>query len=193
APASGDYTTDVSKIRGMPWDKAIQPILTAKCASCHDGDATKAGNPSYTVTDRTTMTSQTFIFDLTGKNLPVTVGEKMTNAFSASYISLMGLGEILGEDVVEITPPDYTASYVEAGSAHDSILMNKWLNPPQRFPSDKTVRAFPELAKVHPTDVGGQELTADEYYLLILSIDMGGQYFSRENKDEATDPYMGGN
>jgi hypothetical protein len=70
--------------------------------------------------------------------------------------------------------------------------MSKWLNPPQRFPSDKTVRAFPELAKVHPTDVGGQELTADEYYLLILSIDMGGQYFSRENKEEATDPYMGG-
>ena len=29
-------------VRGVPWDMAIQPILDAKCASCHDGDATKA-------------------------------------------------------------------------------------------------------------------------------------------------------
>ena len=33
----------------------------------------------------------------------------------------------------------------------------------------------------HPVDVGGTELTPDEYYLLSLNIDMGGQFFSREN------------
>ncbi len=83
--------TNASKIRGVPWDKAIQPMLTAKSPPATIGDATKAGNPSFTVTDHTTMTSQTFAFDLTGKNLPVTVGEKMTNLFSASYISLWAL------------------------------------------------------------------------------------------------------
>ena len=34
-------------------------------------------------------------------------------------------------------------------------------------------------------DVGGTELTPDEYYLLELNIDMGAQYFFRENLDEA--------
>ena len=33
--------------------------------------------------------------------------------------------------------------------------------------------------------MGGTELTPDEYYLLILNIDMGGQFFFRENRDGA--------
>jgi len=185
---STDYS--YGNIKGVPWDLAIQPALTAKCAGCHDGDASKPGNPSYTIMDRTTMTMQTFTFDLRGGKLPVTVGEKMSGDFSASYISLMGLGEMLGEDVVEIIeahPGDYKANgYVEAGSAMNSDVIKK-LNPPQRFPAvDMNVRAF--TTPVHPTEVGGQGFTADEFYRLILSIDMGGQYFSRENKNEATQP-----
>jgi Hydrazine synthase alpha subunit middle domain len=206
-PRPQRVSTDYSygAIRGVPWDLAIQPMLTAKCATCHDGDASKPGNPSYTVTDRTTMTSQTFTFDLRAEKLAVTVGEKMSGDFSASYISLMGLGEMLGEDVVDITeahPGDYQPNgYVSAGSAKDSTVI-QMLNPPQRFPGvDMNVRAMtkiPAAAKtctamgaspcVHPTEVGGAGLTADEFYRLILSIDMGGQYFSRENKDEAITP-----
>ena len=201
---STNYTQ--GNIRGVPWDLAIQPMLTAKCATCHDGDASKPGNPSYTVTDRTTMSSQTFIFNLSGDKLNVVVGEKMSGDFTQSYISLMGLGEMLGEDDVTITPPDYTPSYVTTPSAHDSTVI-QMLNPMQQFPAaDPNVRAFdatmgipamattcasmrkndPSYVCIHPTELGGQGLTADEYYRLILSIDMGGQFFSRENKDEAT-------
>ena len=169
-------------VRGVPWDKAIQPILDAKCASCHNGDATQSYNPSYTVTDMTSGTSQTFVFDLRGQKLNVTVGERMTGDFTASYLSLMGLGEILGDDVVSITGTQ--PNYVVAASAETSPLM-KMLNPPQRYPSvDTTVRLVPG-ATPHPVDVGGTELTPDEYYLLGLNIDMGGQYFFRENLDEA--------
>jgi hypothetical protein len=32
---------------------------------------------------------------------------------------------------------------------------------------------------------GQPDMTSDEYYLLGLNIDMGGQYFFRENLDEA--------
>ncbi len=169
-------------VRGVPWDLAIQPILDAKCASCHNGDATQPYNPSYTVTDMTSGTSQTFVFDLRGQKLNVTVGERMTGDFTASYLSLMGLGEILGDDVVKITgtPPDY----VTAAAAETSKLMTEHLNPPQRYPLDTNTRLVPGLA-VHPVDVGGTELTPDEYYLLELNIDMGGQYFFRENLDEA--------
>jgi hypothetical protein len=163
-------------IRGVPWDKAIQPILDAKCVSCHGPD-NKAGVPSYTVTDMTTGSSQTFNFDLSGGTLPVTVGERMTSAFTTSYISIMGLGEILGDDVVQITGtvPDL----VSPASAHDSKVI-QMLNPPVRYPAvDMNTRAFP--GATHAATVGGTELTADEYYLLILNIDMGGQFFFREN------------
>ncbi|HVZ86605.1 MAG TPA: hypothetical protein VHG72_06540 [Polyangia bacterium] len=170
-------------IRGVPWDLAIQPILDAKCATCHNGDASQSYNPSYTVTDMTSGTSQTFVFDLRGQKLTVTVGERMTGDFTASYLSLMGLGEILGDDVVSITGTQ--PNYVVAASAETSPLMTQYLNPPQRLPSvDTTVRLTPGL-KPHPTDVGGTELTPDEVYLLGLNIDMGGEYFFRENLDEA--------
>ncbi len=48
----------------------------------------------------------------------------------------MGLGEILGDDVVSITgtPPDY----VDAAAAETSKLITEHLNPPQRFPLDTT-------------------------------------------------------
>jgi hypothetical protein len=130
----------------------------------------------------TTGTAQTFVFDLTGKPLPVTVGEKMTGAFTASYLSVMGIGELLGEDAVSISGTPF--AFAKGGAARDSTIIQK-LNPPQRDPVvDATVRRWPGAA-VHPVDVGGTELTPDEYYLLGLGIDMGGQFYSRENKDEA--------
>ncbi|MES1205538.1 MAG: hypothetical protein ABUS79_06335 [Pseudomonadota bacterium] len=188
---AGTVPGDVG-VRGVPWDLAIQPILDQKCATCHDGDATKPYNPSYTVTDMTTGSHQTFVFDLRGQKVAVTVGEKMSGDYTASYLSLLGLGEILGDDVVSITgtPPNYV---VPAAAEASPLMM--LLNPPQRFPVDKTVRAFGSAAfsmnvggtpmsfpgTPHPVDVGGTELTPDEYYLLILNIDMGGQFYFREN------------
>jgi len=177
------YDFSYGSIRGVPWDKAIQPILDAKCVSCHDGDANKPGNPTYTVMDLTSMTSQTFTFDLRGQRLNVTVGERMTGAYTASYISVMGLGEILGDHEVNITGAGYAQyGYVSAGSAKDSAIIKK-LTPPQRFPTvDMNVRAFPGPSHAA---AGYQELTADEFYRLILNIDMGGQFYFRENKDTA--------
>ena len=176
---SMDFSYD--KVRGVPWDKALQPIFDARCAGCHDGDAAKPGNPSFTVMDVTSGISQTFVFDLRGQKLNVTVGERMTGDFTASYISIMGLGEMLGEHTVTYTGTPF--AFGKAGDAAGSDVIQR-LNPPQRFPAvDTAVRRYPNMA-VHPVDVGGTELTPDEYYLLGLSLDMGGQFFSRENKDE---------
>ncbi|HEY2728769.1 MAG TPA: hypothetical protein VGK52_02440 [Polyangia bacterium] len=193
AGSTTSYDFSYGNIRGVPWDKAIQPILDAKCVSCHDGDASKPGNPTYTVTDMTTKTSQTFTFDLRGQPLAVTVGEKMTGAYTASYISVMGLGELLGDDVVTITGGDNQYGYVSAGSAKDSKIIQK-LNPPQRFPGvDATVRAF-AAGGIHPNDAGHPEweLTPEEYYRFILNIDMGGQFYFRENRDVAQNYNMPG-
>ena len=87
-----------------------------------------------------------------------------------------------GENDVEVIGAEGMPSYVRPGRARDSALVRK-LNPPQRFPAvDGNTRAFE--GAVHPRDVGGEELTADEYYRIILNIDMGAQYFFRENKGQ---------
>jgi hypothetical protein len=156
--------------------------------SCHDGDATKPGNPQFTVMDNTTGTSQTFTFDLTGKKLDITVGERMTGAFTASYISLFGLGELLGDDNVTITPPDGEFNFANAANAAGSTVV-QMLNPIQQFPAvDPTVHRC-TAAENCPKNKAGlvHKLTPTEYYLLGLSIDMGGQFFSRENRDEAAE------
>jgi hypothetical protein len=170
------------KIRGVPWNLAVQPIFDAKCVSCHDGDPNKPGNRSYTIVDRTLGTMQTFTFDLRGQPVALMVGERQDYDFPASYVSLMGLEMELGENQVEIQVAGggQMPSYVTPGSAAKSLVVRK-LNPPQRFPeANPAMRAFE--GATHPKDVGGQELTPDEYYRLILNIDMGGQYFFRENR-----------
>jgi hypothetical protein len=195
---STDYS--YGKVRGVPWDLAIQPIFDAKCASCHDGDASKPGNPSFTITDMTTGMTQTFVFDLTGKKGDVLIGEKMTGDFTASYLSIMGLGEIIGENVVTTTGTPF--EFGKPSNAAGSCLI-QLLNPPQRFPEVNTaVRRWTTadtdkalcgdfltdpasyVGKVHTQAKGVPDLTPDEYYVLGLSLDMGGQFFSRENKNE---------
>jgi hypothetical protein len=182
---SDDFSYD--KVRGVPWDRALQTIFTNKCATCHDGDASKPGNRSYTVMDTTLGTSQMFTFDLSEKPVQLLVGERRGNYdYPASYVSLIGLDMELGENVVKVMSADNMpmAPYVTPGSARTSKVIQK-LNPPQRFPAvDLTKRAFP--GAVHPVDVGGMELTPDEYYLLILNIDMGAQFFFRENRPGRT-------
>jgi hypothetical protein len=74
--------------------------------------------------------------------------------------------------------------YVQPASARDSVLIQK-LNPPQLYPTVNTSVRFNPDAPVHPVDVGGTELTPDEYYILILMADMGGQFYSRENTPAA--------
>jgi hypothetical protein len=179
--SGGNFSNPSATVRGVPWDLAIQPILDAKCASCHNGQPGPA-NPSYTITDNMTGMSQMFVFDLRGQKVNVMIGERATGDFTASYLSLMGLGEIISDAEVTFDPPP--TEYVVPASARDSLVIQK-LNPPQRFPSvDMNVRMMPGQG-THASMVGAPELTADEYYLLIMNIDMGAQFFFRENLNTA--------
>jgi hypothetical protein len=171
---SFDYTA--ANVMGVPWDKALQPIFDAKCVSCHNGSA-GAANPSYTVTDMTDMTTFSFTFNLSSTPVTVNAGEQMYT-YSASHVSLMGPSMLFREKQIMVT--GNAKEYVTPGSAYDSVLI-QMINPPARYPTiNHNDRAF-GAALPHPLDVGGQELTDDEYYLLSLMADNGGQYFSREN------------
>jgi hypothetical protein len=169
---TGTYTA--ATVVGVPWEQALQPMFTAKCASCHHGDP--ATEKCLTFTDKA-MNSQQFCFDLSpGKpNLNVAGGE-MLSAYSKSHLSMLGpmMGR-LEENGVTVTGD--MPNYIEPGSAHASMLF-QFINPPQRFPQiDTSVRLHP----TQPADHHGVDLTPDEYDLLILMADMGGQYYARES------------
>jgi hypothetical protein len=182
-----------AKVMGVPWDKALQPLFDAHCVECHDGTA-GAANKSYTVTDMTDMTTFMFTFNLSATPVTVMAGEEVYT-YSSSYVSLLGPSMMFREKSIMVTGDALVNGqipiYLEPGNASASEAI-KMLNPPQQFPTYSTaVRANPG-APVHPAEVGTYnghngadakyQLTQQEYYLLILNADMGGQYFFRENK-----------
>ncbi len=197
-----------SAVKGVPWDKvamgkasagALQPIFDAHCTDCHDGTMNGA-NQTYTVQDLTDMATYTWTFDLTGKPSALNSAGGRMYGFTASHLSIMGPAMTFEEKQIRyVCPQDpmgtlgtcpQPKAHIEPGSAADSNVI-KMLNPPQRYPSvDMNHRAFGN-APAHPAEVGviaghdgadpKYQLTADEYYLLILASDMGGQFYSREN------------
>jgi hypothetical protein len=170
---SNDFS--MGRVVGVPWDKALQPIFDAKCVSCHEGTA-GAANKSLTFTDEMNN-KQTFVFDLRGGPTSLNIGGEMISGYSASHLSLLGpmMGELAEEG---ITVTGDLLPQIEPGNARGSRLFQK-LNPPEIL-GDGVTRLRPGMP-VHPVDVGGQELTRDELYLLILMADAGGQFYSREN------------
>ena len=172
---SHDYN---SNLVGIPWNLALQPVFDAKCVDgCHNGTPGPA-NKSLTITDPETGQTQTMVFDLRGHEVDYGVGEAMLSGYSASHLSLLGPDpEDIEEAGLEVSGD--MPIYVEAEDARGSILIQK-LNPPKMYPTiNLNDRAFD--GPTHPSDVGGVDLTPEEYRMLIEMADNGGQYFSREN------------
>lgn len=191
------FSLDYSRanIVGVPWGSdspddpsgtgAVQAIFNAKCVSCHNGVPGPA-NPSYTIMDTETGEMQTITFDLRGVEAAYGVGDSMMSGYSASHLSLLGPDMMdLEEENPNIMIVGEPKIYVEPNDARGSELIQR-INPPQLYPTyDASVRAFGD-APIHPVDVGGEELTEDEYHVLILMVDSGGQYYSRENSPGLT-------
>jgi len=172
---SSVYSRDA--IVGVPWDGPVQAIFDAKCVSCHDGVPGPA-NPSYTITDPMTGAALTWTFDLRGDTLPAEFVELGGDShFTRSYFS------IVGPDMEAIEDADLVLSgtfkvYMEPENARGSLLL-ELLNPVKQFPNQDTgVRAFTTTPHMQGK---GPDLTADEFYQLILAADNGASFFSREN------------
>ncbi len=169
---------DRDDVIGVPWDLALQPIFDAKCVSCHDGSAGPA-NPSWTITDTASGASMSWTFDLRGQQVDYGIGEVMLAGYSASHLSLLG-PMMMDLEEAGLLIEGQVPHYVRPGDARGSELL-KVLNPMQLFPAeDASVRAFD--AATHAQMQGFTDLTADEYHLLILMADGGGQFYSRENR-----------
>jgi len=169
---SNNYTRDGAI--GIPWDQALQPIFNNFCVSCHNGTP-GAANPTWTVSDPDTGLSVSWTFDLRAGDVDLTIGNEVLSGYSRSHLSLMGPSMVDLEEAGLVISGNFPeGGYVRPGDARGSLLLQK-LNPIQQYPTpDPAVRAFatpPHVAGLQPND----------YYLLTVMADAGGQFYSREN------------
>jgi hypothetical protein len=157
------------------WNVKVQPILTAKCAGCHNSSTTTYYQ--LTQTDPVTGLQTTYnIPYLDLSDTPVTAFyDKSTYTWPASYVSIFYPASMSMDMNVKVSgkvPPMWGVP----ASARSSKLIEKiniqapdgtWAWPLSTHPA-------------HPEDVG-VTLTADERRTLILTDDLGGQYYARDN------------
>ncbi len=157
---------------GVPWPVALQPIFDAKCISCHSG-SDNSTNTSLVID--TAVGSQSLVFDLRGAEVDPG-GIEVVSGYSASYLSLIGVDDVNVDDDVTVTG-DLTAAILPQNARGSRLI--QILNPIQQYPTvDDSVRAF--TTTPHGVDMGFT-LTSEEHLLFILMVDMGGQFYSREN------------
>ena len=158
------------------WDTRVQPILTAKCAQCHNSSTTTYYE--LTRTDPTSGVATTYkIPYLDLSDTPVTVYyDKQVKAWPASYVSIfypaameMGMGNT---KVTGKLPPKWGIPANARGSALPEKLNIK--------AADGTFAWDIGSHAMHPDDKG-VILTDEERRTLIIPIDLGGQYYARQN------------
>ena len=194
------FTETVDQRAEYPWaldqqyatsgKAVIQPILDAKCVQCHN-DTTNGSGPQtfYTVafTDPvagTTTQYQIPRFNMCGLTAnaycsgnPITVRyDRMTGAWPASYVSIFypaGLQMTQGIKIVSGTVPPMWGIPANARGSE----MIKHMNV---MAADNTTAWPTSTQPMHPENVG-VTVTPQEREALIRSIDLGGQYYARQN------------
>lgn len=159
--------------------KLVQDLLDQKCASCHNGgenDPYRGRTYMFSATNPGTGASTSYTIPyLELSNRPVTVVyDRKVATYPASYVSLffpasmeMGMGNTTRTGDI---PPMWAIP----NNARESAMIKK-LNVQAK---DGTF-AYGSPA-MHPEDKG-VTLTPEERAILIQSIDLGGQYYARQN------------
>jgi hypothetical protein len=179
-----EFTEAIQDRVEYPWagaptaSKNVQTVLTAKCAGCHNASTTTYYDVSMTdpVSGKATV-YQIPTLDLS--DTPITVYyDKGVMTWPASYVSIfypatLAMGGMTGPKLVKGTIPPMWGIPEDA---RNSVLIQK-INVKA---ADGTV-AWPGAA-FHPEDQGNSfSLTDDERQMLIRTMDLGGQYWARQN------------
>lgn len=207
-----DDNPDVDRLRGLPWDMGVQQAFdNAGCATCHDGTPGPA-NPGVIIRDTMSEDAQevTWYFNLSGERVTWEYG-MMAGDYTASHISALMMSGMMTEEGIEVEmvdPAQPFQSYIVPESASSSILV-RYIQPEKVFPEhDPNVVAFADVMKAtgdqpyelqHPNEntpgfdpAVHRPLTEAEKYLIILSADMGGQFYSLENAPGQLDEWDDG-
>jgi len=209
-----DFMTPVLMRTEYPWAAAndatnpnqIQTLLNAKCISCHN-DKTNGDGPQtfYEVKAMNAATGDSYDYmiprlDLTDREITVKY-DRQTHAWPASYVSIfypaaLEMEMAKGAEVTGTVPPKWGVP----SDARHSAMIEK-LNITSSLQPDTYAWTLGE-AFSDANIAGGTRadhaklagLTRDEVRMLIRSIDMGGQYFARQNtgfKPFNNDPVAG--
>jgi hypothetical protein len=209
-----DFMLPVLERVEYPWAAAndpansnqIQTLFNNKCVSCHNETTNGAGPQEfYQVSASNELTGEMYEYmiprlDLSERPITVTY-DGDTNAWPASYVSIfypaalemeMGMGVM----VTGTVPPKWGVP----SDARHSALIEK-LNITGSINTDTHAWKLGEdfsLGEIaggtrtdHATEVG---MTREEVQMLIRTIDMGGQYYARQNtgfKPFSNDPVAG--
>lgn len=175
---SMDFSRD--KVMGVAWDTTVQKVFdNNNCLSCHDHN-NAAGMQPYTITNPMTGESITWTFNLENTAVPAALAEFAgEGAFTASYFSIAGpdMEAIEKGDMMisSCSAPNCTqVNYAMPEDSRNSRII-KSLNPKRQFPTQTNERAF--TTAPHQNN----NISADEFYQLILNIDMGLNFYAREN------------
>jgi hypothetical protein len=205
--ANTNFVEPIAERTEFPWDKVVQPILTAKCESCHNSSTT-----SYyymTRTDPVTGVVTTYkIPTLDLSSNPVTVFyDRKVASYPASYVSIfygaslsmMGDGDNTGKitvtGAVPCSSPGLTANSPSGctplwgipGSARASALPQKT----NLHGADGVTTAWPLASNpMHPEDKGVTLTDAERKTIGVYPADLGGQYWARQNTGFV--PYVAG-
>jgi hypothetical protein len=195
-----DFTEAIADRVEYPWDKKVQPILDAKCVSCHNASTT-----TYyylTRTDPVTGVQTTYkIPSLDLSSTPITVYyDRKVATYPASYVSIfypatMGMmGEGAGKITItgaapcsqggltNTTPAGCTPWWGIPGSARASALTNKLnLHGIVNGASDNTTAWDVSQFPLHPEDKGITLTDQDRQTIAVYPMDLGGQYWARQN------------
>jgi Hydrazine synthase alpha subunit middle domain len=168
------FTEAIADRTEFPWDVKVQPVLDAKCVSCHNSSTT-----SYyyaTRTDPVTGATTTYsIPTLDLSSTPVTVYyDRKVATWPASYVSIFYPASLqMSDGKIQISgtvPPLWGVP----GNARASVLTQK-LN---LRAADGTTAWSTAL---HPEDQGTTLTDAERKTLAVYPMDLGGQYYARQN------------
>ena len=178
------FTEAIADRAEYPWagapdaTKNVQTLLTAKCAGCHNSGTTTY----YDVSMTDPLSGKATVYHIPTLDLtdtPVTVYyDEGVMSWPASYVSIfypatLSMCGMMGPKLVKgVIPPMWGIPE----DARNSVLIQK-LNVSA---ADGT--AAWAGAAFHPEDKGqSYSLTADERQMLIRTMDLGGQYWARQN------------
>jgi hypothetical protein len=177
----------------LPWYGAaaggqVQDVFDAKCVNCHSGGA---GDPfagqfyTVTVTPEGGGAEEVYqipILDLSSRLLNVNY-EMEAVAYPASYVTMLYPSAMMGETRVEGAPIEWVIpGNARASRFIEKININAVDVDDRGQLTPKTPAEWAFAGAPHPEDKG-VTLTREERLVLIRSIDLGGQYYSRRNVD----------
>jgi hypothetical protein len=196
-----------------PWDynnlgkNTIQQVLNADCVSCHNDNQNGSGPQTfYTIgfTDPVSGTTSQYkipTFDMCGlqatancSGQPITVRyDRGTYTWPVSYVSIFYPSAMQMTEGVTLISGTLPPMWGIPANARGSAMIQQM----NVTASDNTT-AWPLSAQpMHPEDQGETVSNADRL-ALIRSIDLGGQYYSRQNTNfvalpATSDPVATGN